>query len=306
MRAIVVSVMVWCGSAYPGQEMGKGFIPPTNFAPMLNDSQLDFDSTTDSIDWSKKGYTTKVKNQGSCGCCWAFAAAEGIESAAKHAHGHLEELSAGQICRCDTNDGGCNGGNPDTAFQYVKSHGLSSEANDPYGNQVHDGKTEHCKWNKHVAAHITGYKQVPQSESSLAAALVKYGPLTICINARVWPNREGSKDWKWTGIAPWAHKCTDEQSDHCVQLVGYDKKASTPYWKLRNQWGDTWGEHGYVRLPYGKKVCGIQRSAYIVEGATLVSAPRRRRSSVPRRRRSSVPRRRRSTEFREDENFVVV
>jgi len=275
MRAVVVLGMLGCRSAYPGQEKGKGFIPPTFRSPMLNDSVLDFDSTPEAIDWSEKGFTTKIKDQGTCGCCWAFAVAEGIESAAKMAHHPLEELSAGQICRCDTVDDGCLGGNPQTAFSYVKNHGLSSDHNDPYGGQVHDQTTEHCKWNHVVAATITGYKQVPQNEHSLAAALAQHGPLTICINARVWPNMEGSKDWSWKGIAPWAHTCTNEQADHCVQLVGYDKKASTPYWKLRNQWGHTWGEHGYVRLPYGKDVCGITQAAFIVEGATHV---RRRRS----------------------------
>ena len=174
MRGIVALVMVGCGAAYPGQEMGKGFIPPTSPVPMLNDSVLDLVSTPEAIDWSEKGVTTKIKNQGSCGCCWAFAVAEGIESAAKMAHGHLEELSAGQICRCDTRDGGCNGGNPSTAFDYFKSKGFSSHANDPYGDQVHHGTTEHCKWNKHMAATIAGYKQVHRREHSLAAALAHY------------------------------------------------------------------------------------------------------------------------------------
>jgi len=269
-----------------GQERGKGYIPPANPVPMLNDSLVDFTSTPHAIDLSKKGATTKIKDQGSCGCCWAFAAVEGIESAAKKTGYALEELSAGQICRCDGH-AGCLGGDPASAFHYVKSKGLDSHANDPYGDQVHHSKTGHCKWNGHVVATITGYAQVPRSENTLAAALAQHGPLTVCINARVWPNVEGRSDWSWNGIAPWAHKCTNERSDHCVQLVGYDKTASKPYWKLRNQWGSTWGEHGYVRLPYGSDPCGITQEAYIVQGAKLHSEPRRRRSQPEERRRRS-------------------
>lgn len=249
--------------------MGKGYIPSNRTVPMLNTSLLHFNRAPDAIDWSEKGLTTEIRNQGVCGCCWAFAVAEAVESAAKMAGYELEMLSAGQICRCDTEDSGCSGGNPTAAFDYIQSNGVDSFAHDPYGDQVQDRTTEQCRWDGTVAARITGYRQVPQDEESLAAALAQYGPLAVCINARPWPNHETDS---WTGIAPWADKCTAEQADHCVQLVGYDKTAQSPYWKLRNQWGASWGEHGYVRLPYGVNSCGITQSAYIVEGASLAGA----------------------------------
>merc|ERR1711918_232778 len=45
--------------------------------------------------------------------------------------------------------------------------------------------------------------------------------------------------------------------DHCVQLVGYDMSGSSPYWKVRNSWGTSWGEDGFIRLPFGKNACGV-------------------------------------------------
>lgn len=264
--------MVGCVAALPGQIKGKGYIPSNRSVPMLNTSLLSFVNVPDALDWSLQGFTTDIKDQGVCGCCWAFSAAEAIESAAKMAGYDLERLSAGQLCRCETADTGCNGGHPQNALDYVKTNGIDSYANDPYGDQVNDKQTESCRWDGHVAASISGYYQVPNDLDSLAAALAQYGPLSICINANPWPNQEGGPGWSWTGIAPWAAQCGADAADHCVQLVGYDKTASTPYWKLRNQWGDTWGEDGYVRLPYSDNNCGISQQAFVVEGATLDGA----------------------------------
>lgn len=273
MRSLAGLFMLESAAAhFPGQIKGKGYIPTNMSVPMLNASLLPLSVVPDAIDWSAQGATTEIRDQGSCGCCWAFSIAETIESAAKMAGYNLEKLSAGQLCRCDKSDGGCNGGSPVSALDYVHANGLDSYADDSYGDQVNDQNTEACKWSGNKVATIQGYAQVPQDEESLAQALATYGPLAVCINARPWPNQVGGPGWSWTGIAPWADQCTAETSDHCVQLVGYDKTGSAPYWKLRNQWGSTWGEDGYVRLPYGSNSCGITQGAFIVQGAQLVSS----------------------------------
>merc|ERR1739848_102548 len=183
---------------------GKGYIPSNISVPMLRTDPLRLSKAPDNLDWSTQGLTTEIRDQGICGCCWAFAVAETIESAAKMAGYGLEKLSAGQLCRCDTGDSGCNGGDPRGALNYVKNKGLDSFAHDPYGDQVKDRKTEICQWDGHIAATITGYKQVPQDLDSLATTLANYGPLVICINARPWPNDASKSTWSWTGIAPWA------------------------------------------------------------------------------------------------------
>jgi len=64
-----------------------------------------------------------------------------------------------------------------------------------------------------------------------------------------------------------SRKCSGawKKLDHCVQLVGYDTTASTPYWKVKNSWGTGWGERGYIRLPMGENSCGIADEAtYVV------------------------------------------
>jgi C1A family cysteine protease len=49
--------------------------------------------------------------------------------------------------------------------------------------------------------------------------------------------------------------------DHAVILIGYGTSNGTPYWIVRNSWGASWGESGYVRLYRGTAndagMCGI-------------------------------------------------
>jgi C1A family cysteine protease len=225
----------------------------------------------DSLDWSAKGATTPVKDQGDCGSCWAYSATEGIESGLFMTTGTLEELSEQQIISCDKVDGGCDGGDLPTAFEYVeKAGGIDTESDYP-DSSASSGNTGRCKSFK-KKVQVTGYKYaIPpcdsgacknQKESDMMAALNTYGPLSVCVNAESWDNYSG-------GI--YKKKCSGaaRNLDHCVQLVGYDKSAN--YWKVRNSWAADWGEDGFIRLPMGENACGIADEATYVT-ATLESS----------------------------------
>merc|ERR1719420_1533017 len=107
MEAVLVMLFALADvSASSNRSMAKGYLPPqlNKNTPVLNVTQEDKINSPDSIDWSTSGATTAIKNQGTCGCCWAFAVASAIESAVYMAGGSLPVLSSGQVCRCDDKD----------------------------------------------------------------------------------------------------------------------------------------------------------------------------------------------------------
>lgn len=199
------------------------------------------------VDWRTKGVLTAVKDQGQCGSCWAFSATQAIESYAMMSGKYsLVKLSPQQINSCDKTDGGCNGGNTETAYEYVKKvGGLETEATYPYTSGT-SGITGTCKFNAaDIKVAIAGYTSVTKGEANLKSAL-NDGPVSVCLAA-------GSFQTYRSGIL----KLCVPPVDHCVQAVGYDDSASTPYWIVRNSWGSSWGEAGFIRLEMGKDICHI-------------------------------------------------
>lgn len=198
----------------------------------------------DTLDWRNKNAVTAVKDQGQCGSCWAFSAVDAIESYAfLNGSYDLIELSAQQVNACDKTDGGCNGGNTETAYEYVhKAGGLETEADYPYTSG--GGKTGQCKFNAgKVKVKISGYVGVKKGEDNLGPAL-NSGPVSVCVAAEAFQTYN-------KGIL----KRCPGGIDHCVQAIGYDN--SDKYWLVRNSWGTSWGEKGLIRLEQGKNICKI-------------------------------------------------
>merc|ERR550532_2294511 len=154
---------------------------PSNRTRNVKDPVIEGPVAND-IDWVSKGAVTPVKDQGRCGSCWAFSATAAIESYAELAGKGLKVLSAQQINSCDKRDGGCNGGNTETAYEYVKgAGGIELESDYPYTSG--GGQTGSCKFNSgRVAISITGYKSVSRGESALKSAM-NDGPASLCLAA---------------------------------------------------------------------------------------------------------------------------
>lgn len=198
-----------------------------------------------SVDWRKKGAVTEVKDQGQCGSCWAFSATEAVESYAFLSNQYnLTKLSAQQITSCDTRDGGCNGGNTETAYAYIQhAGGLTTEDAYPYTSGA-AGKDGKC--NKEApAVKITGFTSVEKGEDNLMKAL-NTGPVSICVAAESFQTYSG-------GIL----RSCPGSVDHCVQAVGYESTGLNKHWLVRNSWNTNWGEDGYIRVAMGKDLCKI-------------------------------------------------
>lgn len=252
----------------------RGFVRTTMNAadvPVATFTEEEIASVPHQLDWSQLGATTKVKDQGSCGSCWAHSAISGVESGVFMATGSLPQpLSVQQLVSCDTYDGGCYGGDMQTAFRYIKENDIDTDSHYPSEDNCGAGDfttpCAQCKPYNHVV-NITDYKYAVspcrfggchfQNENGLKAALQKHGPLSVCVNAENWEDYTG-------GV--YDKKCSGSRNaqDHCVQLVGYDDSHSIPYWKLRNSWSGTWGEQGHIRLKMGINACGVANDAMFV------------------------------------------
>merc|ERR1711979_180689 len=211
----------------------------------------DTSALPDGFDWCEKGAVNPVKNQQQCGSCWAFATVANIEGAGFAANKKLLSLSEQELVDCDTKTGdqGCSGGLPSNAYKDMIQSNLGLELESAYPYEAKNGQ---CKAQaSSEKAFISGYQSVSTDEDQIAAALVKYGPLAIGINA-------GPMQFYHGGIAsPWRILCNPKSLDHGVALVGFGAQTSKKYWIIRNSWGPTWGEGGYYRIIRGKGACGL-------------------------------------------------
>jgi len=216
------------------------------------------DSVAESIDWVEKGAVTPVKNQGSCGSCWAFSTTGSIEGRSQIASGTLTSLSEQDLVDCSSENSGCNGGLMDYAFEFVEgNNGLCDEEDYPYKAKQHKRcKEEKLSCNKYDP--ITSYVDVKQTTAGLEAA-INTGPVSVAIEAD-----QGSFQLYNGGVL--TGTC-GTGLDHGVLAVGYGTDGSSDYWKVKNSWGADWGEEGYIRLcrncgaNSGKGQCGILMSA---------------------------------------------
>ena len=208
------------------------------------------------VDWRTKNAVTPIKNQGQCGSCWSFSTTGSTEGAHALATGNLVSLSEQNLIDCSTSEGnqGCNGGLMDDAFKYIISNnGIDTEASYPYQAQ---GPLQ-CRFNRaNVGATITGYKDVQSgSELALQTASAQIGPVSVAIDAS-----HSSFQFYTKGVY-YEPQCSTSQLDHGVLVVGYGNDSGTDYWIVKNSWGASWGESGYIRLIRGKNECGIAQAA---------------------------------------------
>ena len=222
-------------------------------------------NSSNSIDWRTKTpkVLTPVKDQGQCGSCWAFSATEQIETDAALATGKLITLSPQQITSCDKQDLGCNGGNTETAYAYVKkAGGLEPNSDYPY-TSGRTGRSGTCEAEKsEEAVSITGYSSVSKSgmsEGKMVSQIQK-SPISVCVDAEKWQTYTSGVIGRSCG----------SQLDHCVQAVGLNTMAGKSYWIVRNSWNTDWGEDGYIYVQEGINACGIAKDATIVKGASTV------------------------------------
>jgi C1A family cysteine protease len=216
-----------------------------------------------SFDWRDYNAVSPVKDQGQCGSCWSFSSSGAMEGAWAISSGKLVSISEQQLVDCSVKYGnnGCNGGLMDNAFFYAIDNGMCAEAAYPYTHT--DGNP--CK-NCSVVARFSGCADVVANNQLVLREAVATAPVSIAIEA-------DTKYFQFYSSGVLTDNDCGTNLDHGVLIVGYgtDVGTNTPYWIVKNSWGATWGENGYVRIKRSlltddAGVCGIAMSASFILG----------------------------------------
>lgn len=207
----------------------------------------------DSIDWTKQGAVTPVKDQQQCGSCWAFSTTGSVEGAYYLATKHLVSLSEQELVSCDTLDHGCEGGIMDDGFKFAEEYGICKEEDYPYVSG--SGISFQCTKNCTAVVKVTNFTDVPENDEDALMVAVAGQPVSVAVEADKRPfqlYKKGVMSSPFCGT----------KLDHGVLVVGYGEALlGEKYWKVKNSWGDSWGEAGYIRLERGKNMCGIAMQA---------------------------------------------
>jgi C1A family cysteine protease len=225
-----------------------GFKVPDNwwvgakFKPLLAPKDL-----PEAFNWCDSGACTPVKNQGSCGSCWAFGTVGPLECNIKRKDRVTVDLSEQWLVSCNSDGWGCDGGwwahdyhqwktdpcggtgaVPEASFPYAAS---DLPCNCPY---PHDYLIE--DWG------FVGSSYDVPPVGSIKQALLDYGPVSVAVHVN-------SAFQAYTGGV--FNGCETGEINHAVTLVGWDDNQGTAgVWIIRNSWSSGWGEGGYMLIPY--------------------------------------------------------
>ena len=209
------------------------------------------DADNGSVDW--RSQMNAVKNQGGCGSCWAFGATAGTEHAHKRASGQLLNLSEQQLVDCSPYDHGCNGGFHTNAWTYLRSHPQMLTSQYPY-----TARQGTCRASGGSVT-VSNWAGVSRGSVSQHKNSLNTGVLSIALAA-------GNRQFQMYRSGVLDDASCPTRIDHAVAMVGYGNEGGKDYWLVRNSWGSSWGQAGYIKIAAheGNGICGCQNNSFLV------------------------------------------
>ncbi len=228
-----------------------------------------------SFNWCDQGGCTPVKNQGSCGSCWAFGTVGPFESAIKIQDGVTRDLAEQYLVSCNAEGWGCNGGwwaHDYHEWKYVSGEsGPGAVYESDFRYVAADVPCNPPHPHPYILDSWTQITSGDASTSVLKQAIYDHGPLSVAVCAN-------SAMSSYSGGIFTGPSCTSV--NHAVVLTGWNDSGQ--YWHMKNSWGTGWGESGYMRIGWGVSRIGY-RPAYVVYdgGPAPTPTPTRTPTSPP-------------------------
>eukprot|EP00823_Brevimastigomonas_motovehiculus_P000002 TRINITY_DN0_c0_g1_i2.p1 TRINITY_DN0_c0_g1~~TRINITY_DN0_c0_g1_i2.p1 ORF type:complete len:322 (-),score=82.14 TRINITY_DN0_c0_g1_i2:96-1037(-) len=240
--------------------------PSTYFQMPLKTSKVGAlpDSFDSRVQWA--GRVIEVRDQASCGSCWAFGATEALSDRfnIKDTSADLVTLSPQQLVSCDKTSSGCSGGYPDKAWTYMEKTGVVTDQCYPYSSA--SGTTGTCLLTPpkagaecpkggsgvQVLYHATKTGRLPNNEQQIMQDMYNYGPIEMGFHVY--------QDFFNYKAGVYYHQSGGLAGGHAIKCVGwgYDQTSQLKYWICANSWGTSWGLQGYFWIKKGTDECGIE------------------------------------------------
>jgi len=225
-----------------------GLLPPVIMEEELVIKQFTPRALPSHIDWRDNGgnYVTPIRNQSSCGSCWAFATTAALESAVLitlNTPNTDVNLSEQVLVSCG-NSGGCNGGYTSYASDFIQNTGLPLESCYPYTATNGDCANACANWQA-SSYQITDYYYITGTSptvETLKNALYTYGPLVTTM--QVYSDFDNYESGIYSYVTGY------KRGGHAILLVGYDDPGQ--YFICKNSWGTWWGESGFFKIAYSQ------------------------------------------------------
>ncbi len=213
-----------------------------------------------SWDWRTLEGCTPIRNQASCGSCWAFGTVAALEGAIMIRDGLTKDLSEQYLVSCNQSGWSCSGGWFAHDYHWDTPGadggiGAVLESAKPYTatNQACSGPLAH-PYTLNSWYYVSSSGGVAPT-TAIKQAIMLYGPVSVAVHVN-----NAFQAYR-TGVF---NSCVNATVNHAVALVGWNDAQQA--WILRNSWGTGWGESGYMRIKYGCSRVGYA-ACYVDYGA---------------------------------------
>lgn len=206
-----------------------------------------------SYDSRLQGLVTAVRDQGGCGSCWAFGTVSAMEIALRKGGAPLTDLSEQFLISCNKDGWDCGGGLTASKYHYgtlgysQTVAGAVLESTKPY--IAADGTCGSAYPHPYRASgwqFLTGSEWTMPTNDQIKNAILTYGSVTagVCVDNGWYSYSTGV----YRAAINTANNVCGGSTNHQIVLVGWND--ATQSWILRNSWGKSWGENGYMRIAY--------------------------------------------------------